>query len=310
MLPLLLFGCYHYGFRPIVLTLISVFLWLGLDIAAKRVLKREAPFDLAPAVSGMLTALLLPASSPLWLPVMTAVFGTVVSVLFGENRKSIVCPAAVSVAAAFLLFPGIMTVIPQTGQMLDPFAFSLTAFKPIPLAPLETVISGFLPDTTTWEMLFGLRPGMIGETSGILILASLIYLSVRRIVKPMTAIVFLLTVGIHAYISPSLTAASDFIAFEGSVYNVLGSNTFLCAAFMLSDPKRTPKTPLGTIAAGFIGGMVTVFVRRGFDVGISALVGVTAVNLVTPVIDKFLRRAPFGGYITPEKEEKTNEETK
>ena len=85
--PLFLLSVYHYGFRPITVALISAFMMMGLDIAVGTLTKKETRFDISPAVSGVLIALFLPASAPLWLPIMTAVFATAVKIGLCDKLK-------------------------------------------------------------------------------------------------------------------------------------------------------------------------------------------------------------------------------
>ncbi len=298
--PLFLLSIYHYGFRPITIALISAVMMMGLDIAAKTVLKKEARFDVSPAVVGVIIALFLPASAPLWLPIMTSVFATAVSFGLGDRLKLNLSPIAPSLLLSFLLFPGIMNVIPKAGQWLNPFAFSLRSFEAIPASPLEKVLTGFLPDTTTFETFFGLHSARIGEISGLLIALGFIYLLVRRTVKLALPLTFILTVGFFAYLNPSLEAASDFIAFDGAIYNSFGSNTFLVTAFLMSEPSRAAKTTLGSVICGIVGGLITMLLRGHIAVGLTALIAVILIDLIVPIVDSLIKPMPFGGSIAPQ----------
>ncbi len=301
--PLYLLSIYHHGLRPITIALISAVMMMGLDIAAKTVLKKEARFDISPAVTGLIIALFLPASAPLWLPIMTAVFASAVAYIPKERVKVTFSPIALSLIASFLLFPGIMNVIPEASYKLDPFALTLKHFRAIPASPIEKVLSGYLPDTTTFETFFGLGSARIGEISGFLIALAFIYLLVRRAVKPVLPLSFILTIGVFAYLNPSLEAASDAIALDGAIYNVFGSNTFLVTVFLLSKPSRSAKTTLGTVILGIVGGLVTMLLREVIDVGLTALIAVVIIDLALPLVDKFIAPTPFGGKIAPQKEE-------
>ena len=312
-LPLYLLSVYHYGFRPITLALISAVMMMGLDIAVKTVLKKEARFDISPAVSGVIVALFFPASSPLWLPIMTSVFATAVKVGLSYLPRIKLpfelsfSPIAVSLILSHLLFPGIMNVIPEVGQKLDPFAFSLESFKVISSSPLDKVISGFLPDTTTFETFFGLSSARIGEISGLLLIVVFLYLLSRHAAKFILPLTFILTVGVFAYLNPSLEAASDFIAFGGAIYNIFGSNTFLCAVFLMSRPEGSAKTPLGTAICGVIGGLTAMLLRGHVSVGLTALTAVLLIDIIAPVVDIFLKPIPFGGNLAPQTEDNKSE---
>jgi len=302
MMPLLLLSVYHYGFRPITLTLVSVVAMTGLDIAVNQLLKKEASLDLSSIVSGVMIALFLPASAPLWLPIITAVLATAGKVCCDKLRFSL-SSTAVSLLLSFLIFPEIMNAIPEAGRALHPFAISLSSFRAIPASPLEKVISGFLPDTTAFETFFGLNAARIGEISGFLITIGFIYLLIRKAVKPILPLTFIVTVGVFAYLNPSLEAASDVVALDGALFNVFGSNTFLCAVFLMSEPKRMPKTLIGTVICGVIGGLCTMLLRGHIPLFLTALIAVILVDVLTPIANRFIKPTPFGGNIAPQKEE-------
>ncbi len=301
MVPLLLLSVYHYGFRPITLTLVSLIAMTGLDFAVKKLLKKEYCFDILPIVSGVMIALFLPASAPLWLPIITAVFATAVKVGCDKLKFSL-SSVAVSLLLSFLLFPGIMNAIPEAGRTLNPFAISLRSFRAIPASPLEKVISGFLPDTTTFETFFGLNAARIGEISGLLIAIGFIYLLIRKTVKPILPLTFIITVGVFAYLNPSLEAASDAVALDGAIYNVFGSNTFLTAAFLMSEPKRAPKTLISAVFCGVFGGIVTMLLRGRIPLFLTALIAVILIDVLSPVANRFIKPTPFGGSIAPQKD--------
>ena len=146
------------------------------------------------------------------------------------------------------------------------------------------------------------------EISGFLIILVFIYLALRKTVRVTLPLTYILTVGIFAYLNPSLQAASDFIAFDGAVYNVFGSNTCLVAAFLISSPKRTPKTLLGTIVCGVAAGLITMLLRGHVMLGITAPIAVIIIDLALPLVNKFIKPMPFGGNLTPQKEEVKNEQ--
>ena len=303
MIPLLLLGVYHYGFRPITLTLVSVIAMTGLDLAAKKLLKKEYSFDISQVVSGVMIALFLPASAPLWLPIITALFATAIK-LGCEKLRFSLSSTALSLLVSFLVFPEIMNAIPEAGRKLHPFAISLGSFRAIPASPLEKVLTGFLPDTTTFETFFGLNAARIGEISGFLISIGFIYLIFRKAVKYALPLTFILTVGIFAYLNPSLEAASDAVALDGALYNVFGSNTFLTAVFLMSEPRREAKTMIGTVICGIASGLAAMLLREHITVGLTALIAVILIDLLSPVVNRFIKPTPFGGNIAPQKEEK------
>ncbi len=302
LLPLIAWSVYLYGPRPIIITLISAVMTLGLDIAVRSALKKDPFFDLSPLITGLITAMCLPPSAPLWLPVFTSVIAALVrNISFGRQR-SIVNPSALSILISFISFPKIMSAIPEPNQFLSPFSFSVGGYKTLGSDALNVVLKGYLPEDTLWELFLGIRGGMIGEISAFLLIGGAIYLCIRRIYKPLLPAVYILSVAGISYLFPTLAAASDTLALKGALYNVLGMNTILCAVYMASDTVTTPRSPIGTVIAGIIGGAVTVGTRYYLCLEISAVCGIIAINILSLFLDTFFRRTPFGGWITPDTE--------
>jgi electron transport complex protein RnfD len=178
---------------------------------------------------------------------------------------------------------------------LGVIAFDADTYVLAPKSSLSVVLGGSVPENGLGGLFFGMRAGMLGEMSAFLLITGGAYLIFRRIIKPALPIIFLLTIGIITYFKPTLIAASDFIAIEGALHNILGSSTIICAIFMLTDPVTSPKTTKGAVIAGIVGGFVTVFVRYRYSIELSAIIGVLSANAVTFAADRLIRPMPFGG---------------
>lgn len=297
LFPAIVWAIYLYGYRPITLTLLSVASVAMVDFAFSVSCKRKTKTDLSCAVTGVISALLLPASSPLWLPVFVGALAGVIRNVFGGLGKNPINPAATSILICRLMFSKAFSVIPKIFERLSLLGFTSSAFNHAPKSPLSVIIGGKVPDTSLGEAFFGFRSGMMGEMSAFLLIAAGIYLICRKIIKPVLPVVFLLSIGIITYIKPTLIAASDLVAINGSIHNMIGSSTLLCAVFMLTDPVTSPKTTNGAIIAGAVGGIITVLVRYYLSIEISALAGVLCANGVTCLVDRYLRPMPFGGEV-------------
>lgn len=296
LLPILVWSIYLYGARPITLTAVSVAASLGIELLCRYLFKRVAPLDLTPVITGAILALGMPASAPLWLPILGALIAILpIRQLFGGTGRNLINPAAFALVTLHLCFPQWMLVLPATGQRLPALALTVSRFELAGTSALDTILSGFLPEQSLGSLFFGLHAGRIGEMSAFLLLAAGIYLFYRRILRPTLPIFCLLTLSVLAYLYPTLSAASDILAIEGALYHLFGSNTLLVAIFLLGDPVTTPKSPRGAMAAGLIAGAVTFFVRININPAVSALAAVLVVNILTPFLDRFLRPTVFGG---------------
>lgn len=293
--PVIAWSVFLYGVRPITLILICAASVSIVDAAFSVICNRGAITDLSCAVTGVIAALLMPASSPLWLPAFVGALAGIIRNVFGGLGRNPINPAATSLLISHLVFPKLFSVIPAIYNRLSGVAFEVEAYTAAEKSILSTVLNGNVPDEGLGGLFFGFRAGMMGEMSAFLILAGGIYLMCRRIIKPALPVIFLLSVGLITYFKPTLVAASDFVAISGALHNILGSCTLICAVFMLTDPVTSPKTTKGAIIAGIVGGVVTVFVRYRFSIELSAIIGVLSANAVTFFTDRLLRPMPFGG---------------
>ena len=295
--PVIAWAVFLYGIRPITLILICAAAVSIIDAAFSVICNRGLITDLSCVVTGVIAALLLPASSPLWLPAFVGALAGVVRNVFGGLGKNPINPAATSVLITHFAFSHVFSSVPEIYSRLSGIGFDPGPYTAAPESALNTVLNGTIPEETLGSLFFGLRAGMMGEMSALLILVGGIYLICRRIIKPALPIVFIASIAIFTYFKPTLIAASDFIAMSGSAHHILGSSTLLCAVFMLTDPVTSPKLTKGAIIAGIIGGVVTVLVRYNYSIELSALIGVLAANVSAFITDHLVRPMPFGGSV-------------
>lgn len=296
LLPLLIWSVYLYGLRPLTLVTVAIGTSLAVELICRRLFCRVAPLDLAPIITGLLIALGMPASVPLWIPAIGALIAILpIRQLFGGTGRNLINPAAFALLCLHLTFPQWMRVLPATGQRLPAFALELSHFELADTSALDTLLGGILPDPTVGSLFFGLRAGAIGEMSAFLLIAGGLYLAWRRILRLSLPILCVLTLGVLVYLEPTLAAVSDVVAIRSAFYHILGSNTLLVAIYLLGDPVTTPKSSRGAMVAGILAGAVIFYVRRDIDPAISALAAVPVVNLTAPLLDRFLMPPVFGG---------------
>ncbi len=299
--PVIAWAVFLFGLRPITLILLCVASVSIIDTALSVICNRGPITDLSCVVTGVIAALLLPASSPLWLPAFVGALAGIARNVFGGLGKNPINPAATSVLITHIVFPKLFLSIPEIYSRLSGIGFGPGPYTAAPKSALNTVLNGTIPEETLSSLFFGLRAGMMGEMSALLILVGGIYLICRGIIKPVLPVVFIGSIAVFTYLKPTLAAASDFTAMSGSVHHILGSSTLLCAVFMLTDPVTSPKMTKGAVVAGIIGGIVTVLVRYSYSVELSALIGVLAANASAFVTDRLVRPMPFGGAVRKKK---------
>ena len=95
LIPATLAGWYYFGIRAVLITLISVASCIIFEYISRRIMKRNNTIsDLSAVVTGLLLAMNLPVSLPLYMVVIGACFAiVVVKQMFGGLGNNFVNPA-------------------------------------------------------------------------------------------------------------------------------------------------------------------------------------------------------------------------
>ncbi|KAB1439433.1 RnfABCDGE type electron transport complex subunit D [Candidatus Galacturonibacter soehngenii] len=275
LLPASLFGIYNFGLKALFIILASVITCVLTEYVYQYFMKKPITIgDYSAAVTGLLLALNLPSSVPIWMPVIGGVFAIlVVKQVFGGLGQNFMNPALG--ARCFLL-------ISFTGRMTN---FTYDAISGA--TPLALLKSG--ETVNTWKMFLGSTQGTIGETSVIAIMLGAIFLLATGVIKitiPASYILsFLVFVGI----------------FSGRGFDVnylmgqlCGGGLMLGAWFMATDYVTSPITQKGRVVYGIILGVLTGLFRLfgGSAEGVSYAIIFS--NLLVPLIERFTLPTAFG----------------
>lgn len=300
LVPLLAWSVYIFGARVLVIALISVvsalLAQLLFSLAAKR---RAALGDMSVFVTGLVTAMLMPVSVPLYYPAIAASVGIIFGkMIFGGLSKNVFNPAAVGIAFMLTAFGEKMNVFVQPFSRLAPFTVILS----------DSQLSGVLTGTTALELLkadtvdsssvaekiYGLTAGNIGEISALLIIISFIYLLVRRVVTPHTTIIYLgslfvLTV-LYAY---SISFEEPYIY---SLTHVFSGSAVFTGVFLMNDWTSVPITRNGKIYFALGCALITCVMRIYCDTPDGCIFAVLIMNAFTPMLESATRRPVFGKF--------------
>ena len=289
LLPAYLWGVYVFGLRALTLGIVSVASCVLFEALFQLILRRPVTIgDGSAVVTGLLLAMNLPATVPIWLPIVGAFFAIViVKQLFGGIGKNIMNPA---MAARVFLFswPEEMGTFAEYGLRLSGVG---TADITAGATPLVSLKAGVFPDVTLADMILGKTGGCIGEVASLLLIAGGAYLIIRGVITWHIPIAFVGTVALVTLLFPRT---------DGSNVNFMLSEVFsggllLGAIFMATDYVTAPVTPYGRLLYGVGCGLITVFIRYfgGYVEGVSF--GILIMNLLVWYIDRFTMPVRFGG---------------
>ena len=275
MLPTTFFGIYNFGYRALILILVTIASCVASEwIFNKIVHKKQTINDLSAVVTGLLLALNLPATLPWWEAVLGGVFAiVVVKCMFGGLGQNFMNPALG--ARCFLL---IAFAANMTNFTIDSYTGA---------TPLAAMRNG--DPVNTMDMLIGRTAGTIGETSAIAILIGAIFLILMGVIDLripasyiITFIVFMLLFSGHGADWTYITA------------QLCGGGLMLGAFFMATDYVTSPITPMGQIIFGICCGIFTGLFRCFGANAEGVSFAIILSNILVPMIEKYTVPRAFG----------------
>ena len=294
LVPALLGSIYFFGFRALLVTLVSAAACVFFEWGFCKIRKLHCKtYDLSAVVTGVLLAFVCPVTIPYWTIILGDFFAIVlVKMLFGGLGKNIVNPALAGRAFLFS-WPVLMSNWVKVG--FDNAAGLLSTADAVTAAtPMSAMQQGALPEESILDMFLGNIGGCIGETSALLLIIGFIYLLYRKVITARIPLAYIGTVAILAFLFPQ---GNDRIAWMAA--QVFGGGLMLGAIFMATDYVTSPLTKLGQIVYGIGCGVITILIRYfgGYSEGVTY--AILCMNACAVLLDKIGRPVKFGA---PKKE--------
>ena len=296
LIPALLGSIYFFGFRALLVTLVSAAACVFFEWGFCKVRKLHCKtYDLSAVVTGVLLAFVCPVTIPYWTIILGDFFAIVlVKMLFGGLGKNIVNPALAGRAFLFS-WPVLMSNWVKVG--FDNAAGLLSTADAVTAAtPMSAMHQGALPEESILDMFLGNIGGCIGETSALLLIIGFIYLLYRKVITARIPLAYIGTVAILAFLFPQ---GNDRIAWMAA--QVFGGGLMLGAIFMATDYATSPVTKPGQLIFGLGCGLLTCFIRRFGSYPEGVCYSILIMNCTTWLLDKYIRPVIYGA---PKKEKK------
>ena len=314
LIPALLFGMYNVGYQhnlaigaerlfwPAFLfgflavlpkIIVSYVVGLGIEFMVAQWKKEEIQEGFL--VSGMLIPMIVPVDTPLWMIALATAFAVVFAKeVFGGTGYNIFNVALVTRAFLFFAYPAAMSgdkIFVRTadtfglgaGSVVDGFSGAT------PLGIASTATSGTGYPAFSMDMITGLIPGSIGETSVIAIAIGAVLLLWTGIASWKTML--------SVFVGGALTACMfNAIGMENNAmanmpwyeHLVLGGFCF-GAVFMATDPVTSARTERGKWIYGFLIGFLAICIRvlnPGYPEGM--MLAILMMNIFAPLIDYYV----------------------
>ena len=243
--PALAVGVVRFGMDALILTLVCMASAVAAEwVYGKLTRSRNTTVDGSALVTGMLLAMTLPHTCPLWLGAAGSIFAIVfVKCLCGGLGQNIFNPALAARAAMMVVYPVGLT------RYMD--IDGITA-----ATPLHHMVMPALPEQTIAQMFLGNCPGSIGEISALALIVGGAYLVYRRVISLRIPVAYLGTLAVLTLVFHKTDAPVDWM-----LYSLCSGGVMLGAIFMATDYATSPATPMGQIVYGIGCGALTVLFR-------------------------------------------------
>ncbi len=243
--PALCVGVVKFGLDALILTLATMAASAATELLYSAVTKtRNTTVDGSALVTGMLLAMTLPHTTPLWLAIAGAAFAILfVKCLCGGLGQNIFNPALAARAAMMVVYPVGITRY----EGLD----GVTA-----ATPLHHMVMPALPEESILDMFLGNCPGSIGEISALALLAGGAYLVYRKVISLRIPAAYIASVAVLTLVFHKTDDALGWM-----LYSLLSGGLLLGAIFMATDYATSPATPMGQVVYGIGCGVLTVIFR-------------------------------------------------
>ncbi|MDD4689213.1 MAG: RnfABCDGE type electron transport complex subunit D [Eubacteriales bacterium] len=275
LFPITISAIWFYGIRALLVMLITTGSAVAFEYIWNILLRKEQSIgDFSAVVSGMMLALVLPVSIPLWIPVFGSLFMIIiVKMFFGGLGQNFLNPALT--ARAFLLasWPAYMTIYVKPFSGISSVDAISTA---TPLGDVNSLGGAFE---------FFLQPhlGCMGEVYIPAIIIGFIYLVACRVISWHATVGYVLS----AYVLAAIFGSNPLI-------EVMSGGIIFASVFMVTDYTTTPTTKSGRLLFGIGTGLITMLIRYkgGYPEGVTY--AILLMNILVPYIEKVCKPVPFG----------------
>ncbi len=274
LLPATIFAVFHFGLYTLLVILCSIASCMATEFVFNMITRRKNSLtDCSAVVTGILLALVIPPSIPLYAPILGGVFAILVTkCFFGGLGQNFMNPALAG--RAFLLI--------SFGKVMTDYSYDTVSGA----TPLAQLANGETIDIL--DMFLGHAMGHIGVSICALLIGAVFLLVSGTITWeiPVSCIaVFLVMMGLFGGqgFDPMFLAA-----------HFCGGGLVLGAFFMATDPVTSPMTRTGQLIYGaLIGGLAALFrFYSGMADGMSYAIIIS--NLIVPLLDKYIIPVPWG----------------
>lgn len=283
LIPVILVSILYFGINAIITLAVGALSAMIIEalLLHKSLRPKHILGDGSAAVSGLLIALIMPPSVPIWLVIIaSAVAMLLAKHAFGGIGNNIFNPALVARAFVFMSWPVAMTTW-HLPQGLENWFVRLGADVATGATPLGGA------EHSLADMFLGSIGGSLGETSALAILLGAGYLLLKGHIDWRIPGGYVGTAAILAFLGNQFSL-------EAVAFNLLAGGLLFGAVFMATDMVTSPTTKYGRLLFGIGCGLVTMYVRLFASAPEGVTYAILFMNALVPLIDRYTVPRTFG----------------
>jgi Na+-translocating ferredoxin:NAD+ oxidoreductase subunit D len=300
LMPSTIYGVVLFGLPALLVIVVSVVTAVVSEAGFRALTKQDnRTGDLSAIVTGLLLALIVPPSLPLWMVALGSFAAIILAKeFFGGLGANPFNPALIGRAILIMSFPAAMTTWHVPFKVISDATAGASPLNIVKLGgTVADVGKGFVNaglaaqadyGSTLWTLFIGNRAGCIGESSILFILVALVFLMVTRVISFVTPLAMV-----------GMAFIASWILGMDPVFGVLSGGLLFGAVFMATDYSSSPLTPLGKVLFGAGAGLITVIIRKvgGYPEGVTY--GILIMSAIAPFLDKLTIKKY--GFVPPAK---------
>ena len=283
---------FGYGFLAVLPKIIvSYLVGLGIEFTVAQWKGEEIHEGFL--VSGLIIPMIVPVGTPLWIIAVATAFAVIFAKeIYGGTGMNIFNVALVTRAFIFFAYPSVISgdavwVADQAILGLGADIDGYTAATALGVA----ATSGAAP---AWDMnmVWGLIPGSIGETSVVAIGLGALILLGTGVASWKTMLSVFVGGGLMAWVFNQCGSADNAVAMMPWYQHLALGGFCFGAVFMATDPVTSCRTECGKYIYGFLIGVVAIIIRvlnPGYPEGM--MLAILLMNLFAPLIDYYVYQA-------------------
>ncbi|MDR2480687.1 MAG: RnfABCDGE type electron transport complex subunit D [Spirochaetaceae bacterium] len=304
LLPVTAFGIVQFGKSALLNVAVAVTTAIAAEAFFRRAIKREIRIkDCSAAVTGLLLALVLPPTTPLWMTALGSVFAIIIAKeLFGGLGANVFNPALAGRAFLLMSFPVSLTTWLKHSGLQTPLFFvddstdktlldAWTQATPLRImkdsgadsaaGAVQKLLSELNLDYSHMirDFFIGNKPGCIGETSIFLILVGGLFLLKTRVIDWRAPVAML----------AAAAAAAAALSMDPLVALLSGGLVF-GAVFMATDYTSAPVSETGKLVFGAGAGIIAMLIRKFGNYPEGVMFSILIMNIITPYLNRIQHR--------------------